>query len=301
MELTNRTAVVTGASGGLGGEIAVGLARAGCNLILHCNKHLERAEKVAARVRELGRNAAIMQADFAAGGEMQGSGMVTDARKMVDNGRCEGDRAKRDGDGWREIFAEREGFEPARILVNSAALFGRTPVGNIEGEEAMKMLEMDLLVPILLCQEFAEFLTRETGERREETVGGEEKTSGRCSVVGGQREEKEVMGKIVNIADVGGERVWKGYSVYCAAKAGLIAATKVLAKELAPRITVNAVAPGLVTWPEGMDEAGKARQLGFVPAGRIARPEEIAAAVVFLLQNDYITGQVVNVDGGRTV
>jgi len=237
-------------------------------------------------VRELGRNAAIVQADLAAAGVTQGSGMVTNGRKRVDSGRCKGDGAKRNGGGCGELFAEREGFEPARILVNSAALFGRTPVGSIEREEAMKILEMDLLVPILLCQEFARRVTGKEGDR--------------CQV-SGVREEKEVVGKIVNIVDVGGERVWKGYSVYCAAKAGLIAATKVLAKEFAPRITVNAVAPGLVTWPEGMDEAGKARQLGFVPAGRIARPEEIAAAVVFLLQNDYITGQVVNVDGGRTI
>jgi pteridine reductase len=107
--------------------------------------------------------------------------------------------------------------------------------------------------------------------------------------------------KIVNMVDVGGEKVWKEYSVYCAAKAGLIAATKSLAKELAPRITVNAVAPGVVTWPEAFDEAGKKRQLGFIPAGRIAEPVEVAAAVVFLLQNDYITGQVINVDGGRAI
>jgi NAD(P)-dependent dehydrogenase (short-subunit alcohol dehydrogenase family) len=183
--------------------------------------------------------------------------------------------------------------------VNSAAVFGRTSVGNIGIEEASRIVELDLLVPILLAQEFAARVTSED-EEKTEIRNLKSETISNIKLGKAQNEEAGPVGKIVNIVDVGGERPWKGYSVYCAAKAGLIAATKSLAKELAPGITVNAVAPGLVTWPEGMDEAGRKRQLGFIPAGRTARPEEIVAAVVFLLQNDYITGQVINVDGGRS-
>jgi pteridine reductase len=162
-----------------------------------------------------------------------------------------------------------------RFLVNSAAVFVRTPVGGIGGAEAVRVLELDLLAPILLAQAFAGFIAE-------------------------ARPTEIPAAKIINIADVGGQRPWKQYSVYCAAKAGLIAATKALAKELAPAITVNAVAPGLVTWPQEMGEADRARQLTLIPAGRPARPDEVADAVVFLLRNDYITGQVINVDGGRT-
>ena len=84
-------------------------------------------------------------------------------------------------------------------------------------------------------------------------------------------------------------------------KAGLIAATKALAKELAPSVCVNAVAPGIVTWPESFDQRQKNRQLSFIPLKSTADPVEIADAVVFLLRNDYITGQVLNVDGGRYI
>lgn len=246
MELTGKTAIVTGASGGLGGEIAAGLAGAGMDVVCCYHSNSQRAEEVASRVRKAGRKAVTVRADLCTDGAA--------ARLMAEAAEA----------------AQGAGLGPIRVLVNSAALFGRMPVGTIEKEKAGKMLELDLLVPILLVQEFSKLAGAEGG-------------------------------KVVNIADVGGEKVWREYSVYCAAKAGLIAATKALAKELAPRMTVNAVAPGLVTWPEGIDEAGKKRQLGFIPAGRIAQPAEIVAAVIFLLQNDYITGQVINVDGGRTI
>jgi NAD(P)-dependent dehydrogenase (short-subunit alcohol dehydrogenase family) len=107
--------------------------------------------------------------------------------------------------------------------------------------------------------------------------------------------------KIINIADVGGIRPWAEYTLYCASKAGLISVTKSLAKELAPAICVNAIAPGLATWPENFSEQAKQRQLQRIPIGRIADPKDISNAIVFLLKNDYITGQTLNVDGGRCI
>ena len=76
------------------------------------------------------------------------------------------------------------------------------------------------------------------------------------------------------------------YVLYCASKAGLIGATKALAKELAPAVCVNAVAPGIITWPDGFDQADKERQLSLIPAGRIGKPEELTSAIVFLCQSD---------------
>jgi len=89
--------------------------------------------------------------------------------------------------------------------------------------------------------------------------------------------------------------------MYCASKAGLIAATKSMAKELAPKIYVNAVAPGVVTWPEDGDKEEYNRQVSMIPAGRVGKPKDITNAVIFLLKNDYITGQTINVDGGRCI
>ena len=104
-----------------------------------------------------------------------------------------------------------------------------------------------------------------------------------------------------HFADIGGIVPWAGYAMYCASKAALINVTKTLAKELAPRVTVNAIAPGLVSWPQDGDKDEYNRQLKMIPLSRKGTGEEIAAAVIFLLQNDYITGQVLNVDGGRCI
>ena len=138
------------------------------------------------------------------------------------------------------------------------------------------MLNTNLVGPILVSKRFAELLDRPAD----------------CD---------EPVGKIVNISDVGAIKPWAEYSVYCASKAGLVAVTKAMAKELAPGVCVNSVAPGVITWPDGFTEEDKKRQLGFIPAGRTGQPSDVANAVVFLLESDYITGQVLAVDGGRAI
>ena len=107
--------------------------------------------------------------------------------------------------------------------------------------------------------------------------------------------------KIINLVDIGGIRPWAKYSVYCASKAGLIAVTKSLAKELAPNVTVNAVAPGIISRPGEFDEGDKKRRLSHIPAKRIGLAKEVTSAIIFLLENDYITGEVLNVDGGQCI
>ena len=74
-----------------------------------------------------------------------------------------------------------------------------------------------------------------------------------------------------------------------------------MAKELAPAICVNAIAPGVITWPRQFNEDKKSHQLAHIPAGRTGYTSEITSAIIFLLKNDYITGQVLNVDGGRCI
>jgi pteridine reductase len=167
-----------------------------------------------------------------------------------------------------ENVCGQAGMELPRILVNSAADFKRQPLGEVTFEDAQKTMGLNLIAPIVVSKCFAKMANT---------------------------------GKIVNIVDVGGIRPWAKYSVYCASKAGLIGATKSLAKELAPAMCVNAIAPGIFSWPSGFDEAAKARQLAFIPMERIGTKEEIAAALLFLLKNDYVTGQVLSVDGGRGI
>jgi 3-oxoacyl-[acyl-carrier protein] reductase len=183
-----------------------------------------------------------------------------------------------------DLFAKAVQFGMPQILINSAAVFSRQRLAEVSFEEAQRVLNLNLVASILTSKVFAKHINAEFPEA------------------------ESVVGKIINIADVGGIRPWADYVVYCSSKAGLIGATKALAKELAPAICVNAVAPGLVSWPppaasrgwpSDCDESQKQRQLSFIPAGRIGEPNEVAGAIIFLLENDYITGQVLNVDGGR--
>ena len=247
MELKGTTAVITGSSGRLGGAIARALAAAGCNCICHYNHNRQAAEELVRQAEKLGVNALAIEADL-----------------------TKPDRIE-------HLFEKIAGFGSPQVLINSAAVFSRQPLEEATFEEAQKVLNLNLIAPILLSRAFAEKVKGEFGET------------------------ETVVGKIINVSDVGGIRPWAGYVLYCSSKAGLIGATKALAKELAPAICVNSIAPGVVTWPSDFDESQKQRQLSFIPAGRIARMSEITKAIIFLLRNDYITGQVLNIDGGRCI
>lgn len=178
----------------------------------------------------------------------------------------------------QRLFAKSADVGPVQILVNSVSVFQKQPLGDVTFEDAQIVMDINLLGPILTCREFAqEVLSQQNPE------------------------SANPVGKIINLVDVGGIRPWANYTVYCASKAGLIAATKSMAKELAPAICVNAIAPGVIIWPKGFSEEGKKRQLAFIPAGRTGYTSEITSAIIFLLQNDYITGQILNIDGGRCI
>ena len=247
MELKGTVAVITGSSGRLGIAIALALGEAGCHCICHYNSNKQKAEGVVKQIESLGVKALAIGADLAKPEEIE------------------------------DLFEKALEFGMPQILINSAAVFSRQPLGEVTFEEAQRVLNLNLTAAILTSRAFA--------KRIDGKFGGSE----------------SVVGKIINISDVGGIRPWAGYVLHCSSKAGLIGATKALAKELAPAICVNSIAPGVVTWPSDVDEAEKQRQLKFIPAGRIAEPKEVADAVIFLLRNDYITGQVLNVDGGRCI
>lgn len=176
-----------------------------------------------------------------------------------------------------DLFERAAKLGTPQVLVNAAAVFSRQPLAEVTFEEAQSVLKLNVSVPILAGRFFAE------------------------KIKAAFPTANSVVGKIINIADIGGIRPWPEYVLYCSSKAALIGATKALAKELAPAVCVNAVAPGIVNFPGDFDESQKKQQLSLIPAARIGRPTEIADAVIFLLKNDYITGQTLNVDGGRCI
>jgi pteridine reductase len=104
----------------------------------------------------------------------------------------------------------------------------------------------------------------------------------------------------VNLADISAERPWSTHVAYCCSKAGLVTATKGLAAAFAPRVRVNAVAPGIAVFPESYSQALRAKLVNQVPLKREGRPAEVARLVRFLVESaDYITGEIISIDGGR--
>lgn len=158
------------------------------------------------------------------------------------------------------------------VLVNNASRFYPTPLGEVTETQWDELLEGNLKAPFFLCQAAAPHL----------------RTRGGC---------------IVNIVDIHAERGLEGYPVYSITKAGLAAMTRFLARELGPDIRVNGVAPGAILWPEQpMDEARQAEILSRIPVRRIGDPGDIARAVLFFVRDaPYVTGQILAVDGGRSL
>lgn len=109
-------------------------------------------------------------------------------------------------------------------------------------------------------------------------------------------------GCVINMVDIHAERPLLGYSIYCMAKAGLAMLTKSLSRELAPNIRVNGVAPGAILWHENdLSEADKRVVLSEVALNRLGSPQDIADAIMYLVNAPYVTGQIIAVDGGRSV
>ncbi|WP_367027561.1 pteridine reductase [Methylococcus sp. ANG] len=157
-------------------------------------------------------------------------------------------------------------------LVNNASVFYPTPMGSVTGQQWDELLGSNLRAPFFLVQHAIPYLSAAQG----------------C---------------VVNLADIHADRPLRNHAAYSIAKAGLVAMTKALAKELAPAIRVNAVAPGAILWPEqGADAAIQAEILNRIPLGRPGEPLDIARAVAYLAdQAPYVTGQVLAVDGGRSL
>jgi len=159
-------------------------------------------------------------------------------------------------------------------LVNNASSFYPTPIGTATDHQWNDLIGTNLKAPFFLSQAAWPHL-------------------------------KKTHGCIVNIADIHGERPIKRYPIYSAAKAGLVMLTKSLARELAPEVRVNAIAPGTIMWPEGeaeVDEAQKQEMLSRIPLKRSGSPSDIAQTALFLIRDaTYVTGQVIAVCGGRTV
>jgi pteridine reductase len=170
------------------------------------------------------------------------------------------------------VGAALDSFGRLDVLVNNASTFFPVAVGQIEISHWEELIGSNLRAPLFISQEAAPELEKHAGA-------------------------------IVNIVDIHADRPLKGYPVYSIAKSGLAAMTRSLAVELAPKVRVNGVAPGAIAWPEDgqFETAERTRIVETTPLGRVGSPEDIAQAVHFLACAPYITGQIVAVDGGRSI
>jgi NAD(P)-dependent dehydrogenase (short-subunit alcohol dehydrogenase family) len=171
----------------------------------------------------------------------------------------------------RKMFEtiERE-FGRLDILVNNAATFSSVKFEELTEEQWDDMLDSNLKSQFLCCQAAAPMLRRGGG------------------------------GRIINFASLGGILAWPSYTHYCVSKAGVIMLTRCLSKSLAPEITVNAIAPGTISFDGDAPEIAESF-IRLAPLHRTGTARDIDDAVLFLVQSGFITGQVLVVDGGRSV
>jgi len=242
IDLSGRTAIVTGAGQGLGAAMARRLHEAGANVVVNYfegGENRSRAEQTAAA---LGQRAAALPADV------------------------------RDPQAVRGLFdAAAARFGRVDIVVSNAGIIRDRTIKKMAFEEWQEVVDTNLTGTFLVCREAASRLAEG--------------------------------GRIVTVSSISAFLGFFGQSNYAASKAGVIGLTRSLSRELARRrITVNAVAPGVVLTEMGLSipEEVRAQMLQSIPLGRFAEAEEIAAVVLFLASDlaAYVTGQVIQVNGG---
>ena len=160
------------------------------------------------------------------------------------------------------------------MLVNNASSFYATPVAEATLDDWQDLFGSNVKAPYFLSQAFAGELAKHHGV-------------------------------IINMVDIHAEKPLAQHSIYCMAKAALLMMTKSLARDLAPTIRVNVIAPGAILWPDAtttpLAEQDKAAILAQIPLQRLGATSDIAQTLLFLLQAPYITGQIIAVDGGRSL
>lgn len=241
MEIRGRVALVTGGGIRVGRALALALAEEGASVAVHYNRSRDEADEVVRAIAAAGREARAFGADLTRG---QTPGELI--RAVVD------------------------AFGRLDILINSAAIMERTPLGDIDVAAWDRIMALNLRAPFMLSQAAAPELRRQRGA-------------------------------IVNIADLAAFETWPAYLPHGISKSGVVHMTRGLARVLAPDVRVNAIAPGTVLLPDDWSERDAEHLNRTTPLGREGSPGDVAQAMLFLLQADYVTGETIIVDGGRHV
>lgn len=251
-------ALVTGAAQRVGQGVALELARHGFAIGLHYHRSRAQAEQAAAEIEAAGAPVFLLPAD------------LTDPRQVND------------------LFDRVAALpNPLRVLVNSAAVMARADLREMPVEDWDATLNLNLRAPWLCARAAARLMSlpAAAGNSAGDSAGAE--TAGAAAG-----------GVIVNITDSGAGKAWTGYPAYIVSKAALETLTRLLARALAPAVRVNAVAPGLILPSADLPPEQWQRLVDRLPLRAAGSPEDVARAVLFFIQNPYVTGQVLAVDGG---
>jgi NAD(P)-dependent dehydrogenase (short-subunit alcohol dehydrogenase family) len=242
MDIEGKTALVTGGARRVGRVLAVGLARAGADVVIDYHKSADEAQDTVREIEAMGRRAIAVQADVSS---------QNDVSRLIDT-----------------AAARMGGLD---ILVNSASIFERKAVLEISAEEWDRVMAINLRGPFLMSQAAAPVM------------------------------KQRGAGVIVNIVDLSALQPWPSYAHHSVSKAGLLHLTKILARALGPAIRVNAIAPGTVLPPDGYDgdDSGGGPERRILE--RSGTPEDVLDALLYLVRSDFITGDVMIVDGGRSL
>lgn len=162
----------------------------------------------------------------------------------------------------------RDDFGRLDLLVNNASLFSERPLLEVEESDWDRVMAVNLKAPFLLVKETADLLT-------------------------------DAGGSVVNLVDLSAFQPWVAYPHHAVSKAGLLHLTRVMARALAPRVRVNAIAPGAVLPPEDYSEEQRERSRAAAALGTLGSPRDVVDTVLFLERSRFITGEVIVVDGGR--
>jgi pteridine reductase len=236
-----RAALVTGAGRRIGRAIAVAIGARGLHVVVHYNESADGAEETVREIQRSGGHASTERADLRD---------VAAAERLVDR-----------------VVDAQGGLS---VLVNSAAVMARTPVGEVDARTWDEMFAVNVRAPFFLSQRAAPALRR----------------SGGC---------------IVNIADLAAYETWPAYVPHGMTKAAVVQMTRGLARALAPEVRVNGVAPGVALLPNDWADEDAEHLRRTTPLRRLGTPEDVAHAVLYLIDATYVTGEVITVDGGRRI
>lgn len=241
MQLARRVALVTGGAHRVGRALTEALSDAGMRVAVHYHGAESEADDLVMELRSKGNDAASFRCDLSR----------PEAPSQL-------------------ISAVTNHFGSLDLLVNSAAVMWRTPIGEVTVEQWDAMFALNVRAPFFLAQAARSWLAQSNGA-------------------------------IVSISDLAAFETWPAYVPHSISKAGVVQMTRALAHALAPDVRVNAIAPGAVLLPDGWDAGSAQHLIDSTPLHRLGSPADVADALLYLARSDYVTGETIIVDGGRHV